>query len=322
MKPRDLISVGYACLFLGLPAAVTPQTPTGTIWWPAEWGPEDEAGAANRITPTKVLEAVSLIKEGKIYPLGRVYEAGMPLFGARHFSLTIPGLPTGGPIGEGRVVYNDELLSTEIGQVGTQLDGLGHVGTRVDGEDIFYNGFRLSEIGTAYGLTRLGIENAGVFFTRGVLLDIAAYKGVERLDPGYIITVEDIEGALERQGVEIREGDVVLFHTGHGRLWMTDNQAYNAGEPGPGITAIRWLIEKRIVMTGADNWATEAVPGENPERPFEGHQWLMNRNGIYNIENLDLERLAADAVYEFAFIYAPLRLKGATGSPGNPIAVR
>lgn len=298
------------------------QTPIGSTWWPSEWGPEDQRGAANRLTPAKVLEATRLITRGKVYQLGRVYEAGMPLFGARHYSLSIPGLPTGGPIGANEIVYNDEMLSAEIGQVGTQFDGLGHVGTHVDGELIFYNGFKLADFGTAYGLAKLGVENAGAFFTRGVLLDVAGYKRVDRLDPMYVITVSDIEGTLRRQGIEIRAGDVVLFRTGHGMLWMKDNQAYQASNPGPGVTAIKWLIAKRIVMTGADTPSVEAVPGENPDRPFEGHQWLMNRNGIYNLENLDLEELTADRAYEFAFVFAPLRMKGATGSPGNPIAVR
>lgn len=103
---------------------------------------------------------------------------------------------------------------------------------------------------------------------------------------------------------------------------MKDNETYSSANPGPGLTAIKWLVEKKIVMTGADTGNVEAVPGENPDRPYEGHQWLMNRNGVYNLENLDLELLAVDKVYEFAFLYAPLRLKGATGSPGDPIAVR
>lgn len=120
------------------------------------------------------------IKEGKIYQLGRVYEFGMPLFGNRHFSLTMPGLPTGGPLGTGQIVYNDEMVSGELGQIGTQFDGLGHIGTRVDGEDIFYNGFKLSEFGDTYGLTKLGVERVGPIFTRGVLLDVAGYKGVDR----------------------------------------------------------------------------------------------------------------------------------------------
>jgi kynurenine formamidase len=269
-----------------------------------------------------VLAAVSLIEAGEIYQLGRVYEAGMPLLGNRHFKLTIPGVPTYPPDGEHRILYNDEMVSGEIGQVGTQFDGLGHVGTEVDGEYVFYNGFKLSEFGSPYGLTRLGVENVGALFTRGILIDVARYKSVERLDPAYIITIEDIEGALAMEGVEIREGDAVLFHTGWGELWMVDNQRYNTTAPGPGITAIRWLVERDIVLTGADTWSVEAIPGEDPERIGEGHQWLMNRNGIYNLENLDLSALADDQVYEFAFMFAPLRLKGATGSPGNPIAVR
>ncbi len=305
-----------------LPVTAVGQTPTQTRWWPSQWGPDDQRGATNRVTPQRVLEAARLIKEGKVYSLGRLYEPGIPLFGNRHYRLTLPGIPTGGPLGANNIVWNDEMFSGEIGQIGTQFDGLGHVGVRMDGKDIFYNGFKLSEIGNAYGLTKVGVENAGPFFTRGVLLDVATYKGVDRVDSQYIVTVQDIEGILRRQESEIREGDVVLFHTGHGQLWMEDNDAYNAANPGPGISAMRWLIAKKIVMTGADTWAVEAVPGENPDRPFEAHQWLMMRNGIYNIENLDLAELAADKVYEFAFIFAPLRLKGATGSPGNPIAVR
>lgn len=297
------------------------QTPAGPEWWPSQWGPDDERGAANLITPERVLEAVSLIEEGRIYELGRRYELGMPLFGSRHFSLTIPGLPTANLGGENAVVYNDELVSTELGQVGTQFDGLGHVGTEIDGDFVFYNGFKLSEFGTAYGLTKIGVENVGSIFTRGVLVDVARYKGVDRLEAQYVITIDDIEGALEQQGVEIREGDAVLFHTGWGQLWMVDNDAYGADEPGPGITAIKWLAEKNIVLTGADNYAMEASPGENPQRALEGHQWLLSR-GIYNLENLDLSELVADQVYEFAFIYSPIKLVGATGAPGNPIAVR
>ena len=103
---------------------------------------------------------------------------------------------------------------------------------------------------------------------------------------------------------------------------MKDTETSGGGTPGPGVTAIRWLVDKAIVMTGADTGNVEAVPGENPERPYEGHQWLMNRSGVYNLENLYLDELVEDEVYEFAFIFAPFKLKGATGSPGNPIAVR
>jgi kynurenine formamidase len=299
-----------------------PDTPIGPVWWPSEFGAKDQRGAANRITPSRVQAAAQLIREGRVYQLGRLYEHGMPLPGKRHFSLTIPGAPTGGPDGQNRVVHHDELFSGEIGQIGTQLDGLGHIGVRMGGDDFFYNGFRRSEFGTAYGLEKLGVENVGVFFTRGVFIDVAGFRGVARLPIGEVITVDDLQGALKKQSVDIREGDVVILRTGHGQLWMKNNEMYGKGEPGIGMAAARWLCGKKIVLVGSDTWATEVVPHENKERPFEVHQLLLVRHGIYNLENLDLEELARDRVYEFAFIFAPLKLKGATGSPGNPIAVK
>jgi kynurenine formamidase len=304
------------------PAATQGATPIGSQWWPSEWGAGDQRGAANRLTAKRVTEASRLIQSGKIYSLGRVYEHGMPLPGKRHFSLTIPGSPTGGPSGKNQGVFHDDLFSGEIGQIGTQLDGLGHVGVRIDGDDYFYNGFKRSQFGTAYGLEKLGIENVGVFFTRGVLLDVAATRGVDHMKSGEVITASDLETALKAQGVAIGEGDVVVIRTGHGQLWMKDNATFSAGEPGIGMEAARSLCDHKIVMVGTDTWATEVVPPEDPERPFPVHQLLLVRHGTYNIENLDLEELARDKVYEFAFIFAPLRLKGATGSPGNPIAVR
>jgi kynurenine formamidase len=312
---------GFTTL-LGLAFAAVDDTPVGPKWWPSAWGPEDQRGAANRLTPNKALEATKLIRTGKVYQLGRVYEHGMPLPGKRHFSLTIPGSPTGGPQGQNMLVSHDEMFSGEIGQVGTQLDGLGHVGVRLPDDDYFYNGFKLADFGDAYGLKKLGIENVGVFFTRGVLADVASYKGVERLEPGHVITARDLQETLKAEGVRVNEGDAVFIRTGHGKLWMKDNKTYGDGEPGIGMDAARWLSAQKTVLTGGDTWAIEVVPHENPDRPFEVHQWMLTRHGIYNLENLDLEELAADKVYEFAFIFAPLRLRGATGSPGNPIAVR
>jgi kynurenine formamidase len=298
------------------------DTPIGPRWWPTEWGPDDQQGAGNRLTPARVLEANRLIRSGRIYSLGRVYEEGMPLAGKRHFALTIPGSPTDPPQGENQVLSHDEMFSGEIGQVGTQLDGLGHVGVRLPDDDYFYNGFRRSRFATARGLTKLGIENVPPFFTRGVLLDVARHKGLERLPAGYVITARDLEETAAAASQEIRPGDAVFLRTGHGTLWMKDNKAYGESEPGIGMDAGRWLAARKIVLCGADNWAIEAVPAQNEKRPFEVHQLLLVRHGIYLLENLDLEELARDRAYEFAFIFAPLRLKGATGSPGNPIAVR
>jgi kynurenine formamidase len=315
----------YCFIILSLVITIIPnvlaQEPDVEQWWPSIWGANDTRGAMNRLDANNVITASKLIRQGKVYELGRIYEADMPLFGNRHFKLTIPGAPTHGPDGKNQLVGNDEMVSGEIGQVGTQFDGFAHIGTRINGEDRYYNGLTGSEIYTPYGFKKLGVENVGTFFTRGILLDVAAYKNVERLQPGYIISIDDVKGTLAKQNIEISEGDVVLFHTGHGKLWKTDNEAYSGAEPGPGVTTLKWLIEQGIVMTGADNYGVEAVPGENKDNVFEGHQVLMNYNGVHNIENLNLEELASDKVYEFAFIYAPLKLKGATGSPGNPIAV-
>jgi kynurenine formamidase len=285
-------------------------------WYPSPWGPADQRGAANRVTPAKVLEARNLITRGTVYQLGRAYEAGMPLFGTRHFSLRIP--QTYGPLGTNRTMYHDEIVSAEIGQVGTQFDGLGHIGVG----DLFYNGNDRAEFARGDGLAKLGVENVGAITTRGVLVDVAGFKGVARLEGGYEITLADLRGALERQGTEIRSGDVVILHTGWGALWLEDNARFGASAPGVGLDAARYLVEREVVLVGSDTWSTEVVPNPNPDLQFPVHQLLIPRNGIYIFENLATEDLARDRAYEFAFFFAPLKLKGATGSPANPLAIR
>lgn len=305
------------------PAAAQPAAnPMGRNWWPSPWGPQDERGANNRITPAKVLEAARLIRTGKVYPLGMVLEAGIPLFGSRHVSIVIPGGPTGGPFGTHNLYYNDEMFSGEIGQIGSQFDGLGHIANKVGNEIRYYNGLTQAEVGGTYGLNKLGIHNLRPFFTRGILVDVLALKGGERLPINYIVTVDDVTQALRRQGTgEPREGDAVLFRTGHIKLWKKDNAEFNKGCPGPSNSVARWLADRRIAVVGGDTWATEAVPGEDPNRPFECHTIWIVMNGIFINENLNLEELSADRAYEFAWSFNPLPLKGATGSPGNSVAI-
>ena len=205
-----------ATSILALVAAVTitpplfAQTRANGPWWPHPiWGPDDQAGGSNWITSEKVLEAVRLVKTGKVYELGNVYERGMPMIGQRTFAMFIPAFPTYGPIGDTGIVFNDEFLCAEIGQVGTQFDGLGHVGKRLtmaDGTttEVFYNGVPAVEMRAPYGLTKLGVEQVKPIITRGILIDVAGFKGVDTLPSGYEVTLVDVRGALARQGIRKR----------------------------------------------------------------------------------------------------------------------
>jgi kynurenine formamidase len=348
MKPHTISS---AALALALSASVcgpvsaqdVNDAPLTENWAPTEWGADDKAGSVNRTTPDLVMKAVGLVKQGKVATLGKVYAGDAPTFGGRGWRMTIPGLPTGGPFGSHQLVYNDEYLASEVGQVGTQFDGPGHIGAITSKGMYFYNGRFIGDEGiNAYGLGPLGVENVAEkgFVCRGVLLDAVALRGGQLPvpagagDPG-IVTDADIEAMVERQGIApIGEGDCVFLHTGHGDIWHPKDWdkfdaaektkrvgEFNAGEPGFGISACTYLAERKIILTGADTWAVEAVPGENADKPFECHLQLQTRRGIWNIENLDLSQLVADQAYEFLFVWSPLKIKGATGSPGNPVAL-
>ena len=178
-QPKILVAVFLSIgLVIGMTAWTVSQE---NRWYPSIWGADDQRGALNRLTTEKVLGAVSLIKTGKVYELGRVYEDAMPLFGTRHFSLRIPQMS--GPLGDNQVTWHEEIFSGEIGQIGTQFDGLAHIGIG----DIYYNGLLQSEIAKAEGFVKLGVENVGAIVTRGVLIDIVGYKGVEHLEDKYEI---------------------------------------------------------------------------------------------------------------------------------------
>lgn len=299
------------------------------VWWPhPKWGKDDVAGASNWITPAKVLDTVKLIKDGKIYRIGRVYESTMPKFGERAFTLRIPGSPTGGPFGTNKLIYHDEFLATEIGQTGTQFDGLGHIGIQMgkDGdknEMRYYNGHTEQEIGGAYGLAKLGVEHVKPFFTRGHLFDVEAVKG-KMMEAGEEIKVADLRAAMQKQGMneaDVKEGDAVFFNTGWGKLWMKNNDKFNGGEPGIGLEVAKWCVDKNVCLTGADQWATEVVPNPDKNLAFAVHGELITKQGIFNHENLDFTALIADRKYQFAYIFSPAPIKGATGSNGGPIAV-
>ena len=323
------IALVSTVLFLSAGSALA-QTREAGPWWPnPTWGPADQAGGSNWITPDKILEAARLVKTGKIYEIGQVYEKGMPMFGQRTYALLSPASPTYTLPGSNRIVANDEFVCGEIGQVGTQFDGPGHIGMKVtmaDGsvQDVYYNGYTGAEMYSPYGLRKLGVENVKPILTRGILIDLAGYKDVPNLPARYEVTLADVRGALARQGMsenDIHPGDALLFRYGWSRFW-TEPAKYNAEPPGIGLEVARWVAGRKASMVGSDQSGTEVLPNPDPNLVFPVHQELVMKNGIFNIENLTLEDLARDAAYEFLFVFTPVRFKGATGSPGRPLAIR
>jgi kynurenine formamidase len=312
-------------------SAQTGDTPIGPRWWPSRWGPQDEAGASNWITPAKVLEAVRLIKTGRIYEMGRLYQSEQPAFGARVFALRILGSPANAdtPFGNNKLMYHDDFVATEIGQTGTQFDGLGHIGCEVGkrgdlSETRWYNGVTEVEMYNMNGLTKLGIEKVKPIFTRGVLVDMVAHLG-RNMNLGEAIKAADLQGALQRQGISegsFRPGDAIFFRTGWAEQhWIKSNAKYNEGCPGINLEVAKWIAQKQLCVAGADTWPVEVVPSEDANLPFICHQELITKNGIFLHENMDLSELGNDRVYEFVYVFAPLRIKGGTGSPGRPIAI-
>jgi kynurenine formamidase len=305
------------------------QTRDRGPWWPHPiWGPADQAGGSNWITPEKILQSLRLVKTGKVVELGQVYERGMPLYGQRSYSLTIPAAERDA-FGKNQLVGNDEFVIGEIGQVGTQFDGPGHIGTRLamaDGsvQDIYYNGHPWSEVAGRYGLAKLGIEQIRPIITRGILIDVAGYKGVPILPNGYQVTLADVRGALAKQGMNeaaVAPGDAIFFAYGWSALWRKPAE-YSAGQPGIGLEVARWVVDRKPAMVGSDSPGLEVTPNPDPTLIFPVHQELITKNGIWNQENLHFEELLAERAYEFLFVFTPVRFKGATGSPGRPIAIR
>ena len=323
---NSIVSIGLLAWIL--PLLVIAQTRVSGPWWPnPDWGPEDQAGASNWITPAKVMEATQLVRTGKIYELGQLYESGMPLFGQRTYSMRVPIKAPA--VGSNRIAGYEEFMSGEIGHVGTQFDGVGHIGREImmaDGqvELVFYNGFTATEMDAPDGVQKLGIEHMKPIITRGVLIDVAGYKGVNRLPNSYEVTVADVEGALARQGMseaDIHAGDAVLFRYGWSQLWRQP-EAYSHNPPGIGLDTARWVARHQAVAVGSDSWTGEVVPNPDPELFFPVHQELITYNGIFIVENLKFEELISDGVSEFLFIVTPIPFKGATGSPLRPIAIR
>ena len=282
----------------------------------SRYGPQDEAGALNEITEAKSLAATGLVRQGRVFDLAHILDERSPAFPGRTFRQWMHEHAPDGGLGENHVHWVAERFEATT-QMGTHVDGLNHlhVGTRT------YNGFDIDEIANDIGTSRLGIETMPQVVTRGLLVDVAAVRGVQSLDAGDVVHVDDVRAALDPHGLSVEPGDALLFHTGWGRLWDDDPVRYPTGQPGPGSDLGAWIADQRVALTGCDTWSYGPVPPEDPDRPFVVPQTLNVHHGVFVAENLRLRDLAAAGIVEFLFVLAHPKLRGATGAWVAPLAV-
>jgi kynurenine formamidase len=287
-------------------------------WTKSKWGPNDEIGAANNMSPDIVVKAAGLIKTGKVYGLGIETNSKTPAYPPRTFKVLVlqPGQAGGNGLGPNKTTYNDDIIEGWVG-IGSQIDGLGHIGV----DWTYYNGLKSADFAAADGLKKLGVEKIPPIVTRGVMLDMAAYYKTDIVKEGTAFNVKEIEEVAKNQGVEIRQGDVVLFHTGWTSLIGKDDKRYSAGEPGVGVEGAKYLVSKGVVAVGSDTWAVEVLPFES-KNIFEVHQILLPMSGTYILENINTDQLAADKGYEFLFVLGVPKITGAVQGIINPVAIR
>lgn len=329
---------------------------------PSPYGPDDEAGATNTQTPAKAKEMALevLFGEGKVYRLGHEYENEMPAFpGSQGWDLSVP--PETYVIIQSQVAIGD-LFHGNIGQQGTQLDALAHFGylpvglTDLD-EVLYFNQFTGAEVIDENGFQHLGVENLKPMVTRGILLDVRRWINEgEPLARGVEITMEMIDETLAAQGLtrnDVKKGDAVMINTGHEEFWELGTVGYylnpsggGLAEAGIGLEVAQWLASRQVTVVGSDNWGIEVAPNPNPPVElgilFPVHHELIIKNGIPLQESMHLgdlaedvgqhyqdllsagipRKLAGQTAYVFAYIYTPVPIKGGSGSPGVPIAIR
>jgi kynurenine formamidase len=300
-------------------AAASVPALAGEQWWPSKHGAADTIGAANNLSAEGTKAAASLVKLGKTYALGVVTDRSTPAYPPRSFNIVVTQSNDGMgiPLAGNQVTANDDLLLTYLG-IGTQLDGLGHVGIK----HRYYNGLEAKDFVTPGGLTKLGTESIPPMATRGVLLDMAKLKRVTMLRAGTAFNRAEIDAAAKAAGVTIGKGDVVLFHTGYMALAAKDPARFIAEQPGLGKEGAAYLASLGVVAIGADTAALEVLPFESKTEAYPVHQILLAKNGVHILENINTAELAKDGATEFLFVLGQPRFKGAVQMVVNPIAIR
>jgi len=313
---------------------VAPLTAQAEDWHTSKWGKDDTIGSVNLVTPERILAATKLVKTGQRYALGQVTGRDTPAFGTRTFELfavshggVFDG--TSDPYGNNKMTTNDDWALVWMG-VGSQIDGLGHVGI----DHVYYNGNHVRDFFSPGGLKKLGTHNIPPIVSRGIVLDIVGY--LKETSPDKVMTVEgfdmvvagtpinqpEIDGALKRQGLSLQTGDVVLLHTGYMEMAGIDVARYKKSIPGLGVQGAKYLAGHDPIAVGADTFALEVLPFENPDNGFEVHLELIPKRGIYILENMVTRELVKDEAWEFMFVLGQARMEGAVQMIINPVAIR
>jgi kynurenine formamidase len=293
--------------FFGGCGAALAQADCKTLVKASPFGPNDETGATNRITPAVTKAAAAEIQGGQVISMAYNLVDGVPLFGTRFTKtiLTSFAVVPGAEYGKNKLSYMEDTYLSQS-HVGTHIDGMGHIGI----QDCYYNQVSMGKFVTQNYLKKLGLENIKTFATRGVIIDLVkVFQQAGKLktnpacqtpclDGGTLITEADIQAGLKMYNVDLREGDAVFLHTGWGDLFKqfpARNADYNKAEPGLSKSAAEWLATQKVVLVGADTWAVEVIPSEDTDEAFPVHAILLTNNGIHIVENVRTDLIAAEA---------------------------
>lgn len=299
-------------------ADAVPDTARERNW--GRWGDADERGTANLLTPERVAQAAGLVRTGRVFSLSLpIQEKSVPVMPGRpmpqHFMRRTGSDYASGLTRKGGFQSVDDVVMLPT-HGATHMDALAHVGD----EDQLFNGFPISSI-RSNGASRLGIEKVSSLVGRGVMLDLCAFRGVEHLAAGEVLSAADLEACANAQGTPIEPGTILLLRTGWLRVFERDGaEAFFAAEPGIGMEAARWLADRDVAAIGSDNFAVEVLPTQTGT-PAPVHRYLIRDCGMYLMELFQLDELAEAGIHEFLFVAAPLRLVRAVGSPLNPLAI-
>ena len=292
------------------------------------WGPKDEIGRLNWLTDDSVKAILGRLDGRKVFDLNVDYFMGMPSWtaaGDPPFEIWMTHTPQGSVLDDLSGVGSD--VHKKYSYCGDAMSLYTHCGTHIDTLNhlghwgCFWNGWRPEEKLGSRHWTVGGTDNYPPIMARGVLLDIAGMHGVDCLDDGYAVSPQELQDAVQKQGVEIQRGDVVLVRLGRMTKWP-DYDGYLNNTPGIGLAAAKWLCEEAGAMCIAgDTIGLEVIPFEEEDVFLPVHSYMFSTAGAQIIEVVNMEELAAEKQYEFAFLGFPMKIRGATGAPMPSVAV-